>query len=57
MLYAVRRQAASIAALNLTFFRGVTAQQISGSCAAVLELHIQRRLLRSAPHCSAGVAA
>ena len=57
MLYVVFRKAASIADLALTFFRGVTVQQISGSCAAVLELHSRKRLLRSDPHCSAGVSA
>ena len=54
---AVRRQAASIAYLSRSFFSGSTVLQISGSCAAVLELQTWRRLRKSAPHRSVGITA
>ena len=53
----MNRQAASIAALILSLFRGYTVRQMSGSYDIVLKLQIWRRLLRSTPNRSAGIAA
>ena len=56
MLVEVRRQVVSIEALDLSFFRGATVCHMSRICAAMLVLQIWRRILRSAPHHSAGVS-
>ena len=52
----VLHQAASVAALALSFFRGATLRQMSGSFDGIMSLQIRRRLRRSAPHRSAGIA-
>ena len=54
-LLAVRRNAASIAALDLYFFRGTTTLQMSNSCIILMTLHSRRRLRRSAPNLLVGV--
>ena len=56
-IFAVRRQAASIAARARSFFINATVLQMSGSCNDELALQIRRRLLRFAPHHSSGVTA
>ena len=55
ILSAVCQQAASIADLALSFFRGATILQIFGSCAVLLILQIERRLCRYALHILVGV--
>ena len=47
----------AIPALALSLFRGATVRQMPGSYADMMELHRRRKLLRSVPHRSAGVAA